>query len=38
MKLILVNFTGPYVFPVCSDDSNTDMKMGYEISYLLLPC
>jgi len=32
------NFTGPYVIPVCSDDMNTAMNMGYSISYLLLPC
>jgi len=32
------NFTGPYVAPVCSDDTNTAMNMGYSISYLLLPC
>jgi len=32
------NFTGPYVAPVCSDDMNTMMDMGYSINYLLLPC
>jgi len=32
------NFTGPYVAPVCSDDMNTAMNMGYSINYLLLPC
>jgi len=32
------NFTGPYVAPVCSDDMNTAMNIGYSIGYLLLPC
>jgi len=32
------NFTGPYVIPFCSDDMNTASNMGYDISYLLLPC
>merc|ERR1712117_182722 len=36
--MVNLNFTGPYVFPVCSDDSNSAMNMGYEISYFLLPC
>lgn len=36
--MVNLNFTGPYVFPVCTDDSNTAMLGGYEISYLLLPC
>merc|ERR1719499_1099107 len=32
------NFTGPYVIPVTSDAMNAASNMGYEISYLLLPC
>merc|ERR1712088_85640 len=32
------NFTGPYVATACSDSDNADMNMGYDISYLLLPC
>jgi len=35
--MVNLNFTGPYVFPVCTDDLNTAMNMGYQISYLLLP-
>ena len=37
-EISLGNFTGPYVAPVCSDDMNTAMNMGYSIGYLLLPC
>ena len=35
---VLVNFTGPYTFPVCTDDMNTQMSMGYDIAYMLVPC
>ena len=37
-QIISVNFTGPYVFPVMADDMNANMKMGYDISYVMLPC
>lgn len=37
-NMVTLNFTGPYVFPVMSDDMNADMKMGYDIAYMLLPC
>merc|ERR1719438_574613 len=29
--MLNVNFTGPYAFPVCTDDSNSNMAMGYDI-------
>jgi len=36
--MLNVNFTGPYAFPVCTDDSNSNMAMGYDIAYMLVPC
>jgi len=32
------NFTGSYQIPVFSDGDNSAMAMGFEISYVLLPC
>jgi len=37
-NMLNVNFTGPYTFPVCTDDMNTQMSMGYDIAYMLVPC
>jgi len=37
-NMLTLNFTGPYVFPVMADDMNANMKMGYDISYVMLPC
>jgi len=37
-NMLSVNFTGPYAFPVCTDDMNTQMSIGYDISYMLVPC
>ena len=34
----LGNFTGPYTIVVSTDGDNTNMNMGFEISYILLPC
>jgi len=36
--MVTWNFTGPYVIPFCSDAMNTASNIGYDISYLLLPC
>jgi len=32
------NFTGSYQIPVFTDGDNSAMAMGFEISYVLLPC
>jgi len=32
------NFTGSYQIPVFTDGDNTGMAVGFEISYVLLPC
>lgn len=32
------NFTGAYTIPVFTDGDNTAMAVGFEISYVLLPC
>lgn len=32
------NFTGAYQIPVFTDGDNSAMAMGFEISYVLLPC
>jgi hypothetical protein len=32
------NFTGAYNIPVFTDGDNTAMAVGFEISYVLLPC
>merc|ERR1712158_267440 len=32
------NFTGAYQIPVFTDGDNTAMAVGFEISYVLLPC
>jgi len=32
------NFTGPYIATAFSDADNTNMNVGYDISYMLLPC
>lgn len=32
------NYTGPYLITVMSDDSNSGMKVGFNINYVLLPC
>jgi len=35
---LLWNYTGAYQIPLFTDGDNTDMNMGFEISYILLPC
>jgi len=35
---LLLNFTGPYVFPTMSGVDGTAMNSGYTLNYLLLPC
>jgi len=32
------NFTGSYQIPVFTDGDNSNLAMGFEISYVLLPC
>lgn len=35
---LLWNYTGSYNVPFMSDSSNTNMREGFDISYVLLPC